>query len=221
MSDDAQAVRDLAAKELGLPQTWAEPSGYRSSLALCAIDAVYSLRAKYAGVVNVLDRYRTLRRSQGADPYKDAGPDLLAVIDGAGGPDAASETIFNRNVAPGTEVLKVAALARAVAALQAVGITTAADLREATPVTLVAARTAWTGTRGLGPVSWDYLLMLTGQDGVKADTMLRRFVTRAVGASKQVSVDRARAAVREAADLLGVSPTVLDHRIWRRESGRG
>lgn len=221
MTDDAEAVRDLAVRELGLPETWTEPSGYHSSLALCAIDAVFSLRANYAGVVNVLDRYRALRRSQGADPYQDSGLDLLGVVDMAGGPDAAAETIFTRNVAPGTKVLKVVALQRAVAALKGVGVTTAADLRDASPATLSAACTAWLATPGLGEVSWDYLLMLVGQDGVKADTMLRRFVTRAVGATQQVTVERARAAVREAANLLGVSQNVLDHRIWRFESGRG
>jgi hypothetical protein len=221
MSENAQAVLDLVEQELGLVETWTEPSGYRSSLAMCVIDAVFGLRSTYSAVVNVLDRYRALRRSQGADPYQDSGPDLLAVIDGAGGPQAAAETIFNNNVAPGTDVLKSVALTRGVEALKGVGVTTAADLRDASPVTLAAARTAWTRTYGLGPVSWDYLLMLAGQDGVKADTMVRRFVTRAVGASQQVSVERARAAVREAAERLGVQQSVLDHRIWRSESGRG
>ncbi|MBE9925186.1 hypothetical protein G8C93_04675 [Cellulosimicrobium cellulans] len=219
---DAAAVRDLALDTLGLSATWVEPKGYRDSLALSAIDAVYSLRAHYSGVVNVLDRYRALRRSEGADPYLDSGPDLLAVIEQAGGPENAAASIFNDAKAPGTRpaVLKSVALANAVDALRRVGVTTSSELREATPARLSAARTAWLSVTGVGPVSWDYLEMNVGIQGVKADTWVIRFVTRAVDASKPVTVDRARAAVKGAADLMGVSYKALDHGIWKAESGR-
>ncbi|QUC00244.1 hypothetical protein [Cellulosimicrobium cellulans] len=219
---DAAAVRDLALATLGLPATWVEPKGYRDSLALSAIDAVYSLRARYSSVVNVLDRYRALRRSEGADPYLDSGPDLLAAIEQAGGPENAAASIFNDAKAPGTRpaVLKSVALANAVDALRRVGVTTSSELREATPARLSAARTAWLSVTGVGPVSWDYLEMNVGIQGVKADTWVIRFVTRALDASKQVTVDRARAAVKGAADLLGVSYKALDHGIWKAESGR-
>ena len=222
MTDDATAVRDLALSTLGLPETWEEPQGYPDSLALSAIDAVYSLRAHYSGVVNVLDRYRALRRAQGADPYQDSGPALLAVIDGAGGPVAASTTLFNEAKAPGVTppLLKSVVLAHAVAALHRVGIATAADLRDATPSRLAAGRTAWLAVAGVGPVAWDYLQMNVGRQSVKADTMVCRFVTRAVGAPTTVSVVRAKAAVQQAADLVGVPYRALDHRIWRAESGR-
>ncbi|MGO1241070.1 MAG: hypothetical protein ACTMHU_06505, partial [Cellulosimicrobium funkei] len=165
MTDDATAVRDLALSTLGLPETWEEPQGYPDSLALSAIDAVYSLRAHYSGVVNVLDRYRALRRAQGADPYQDSGPALLAVIDGAGGPVAASTTLFNEAKAPGVTppLLKSVVLAHAVAALHRVGIATAADLRDATPSRLAAGRTAWLAVAGVGPVAWDYLQMNVGR----------------------------------------------------------
>jgi hypothetical protein len=42
-------------------------------------------------------------------------------------------------------------------------------------------RNAYCGTLGLGPVTWDYFLMLVGHDGVKADTLVTRFVTEALG----------------------------------------
>jgi len=220
MNDDAVAVRTLALDTLGLPETWVEPQGYRDSLALSAIDAVFSLRAHYSGVVNILDRYRALRRSEGADPYQDSGRDLIAVIEKAGGPEAAAASIFNDAKAPGTKVLKAVALLNGVSALERVGVTTAGDLREGTPSTQSAARTAWVAVHGLGITSWDYLEMNVGLQGVKADTMVRRFVTRASGARQTVSVDRARAAVKAAADLIGVSHKRLDHAIWRTESGR-
>ncbi|MFB7797254.1 hypothetical protein [Isoptericola sp. NPDC056134] len=221
VTDDAAAVRDLALETLGLPETWVEPKGYRDSLAMSAIDAVYSLRAHYTGVVNVLDRYRAVRRSKGADPYQDSGPDLLAVVKSAGGDIAAATTLFdNHACCPGTTVLKSVGLANGVAALERVGVTTAAHLREGSPSTQAAAKTAWLSVHGLGITSWDYLEMNVGLQGVKADTMVRRFVTRAVGAQKPVSIDTARAAVKGAADLIGVSFKRLDHAIWRAQSGR-
>jgi hypothetical protein len=62
--------------------------------------------------------------------------------------------------------------------------------------------------------------MYVGTQGMRAGTMVRRFVTRAIGAGVQVSDFRARAAVKDAAATMGVSEHVLDHRIWRYESGR-
>ncbi len=87
-------------------------------------------------------------------------------------------------------------------------------------ISTAAAKTAWLSVHGLGITSWDYLEMNVGLQGVKADTMVRRYVARAVGASKMVSVDRARAAVKGAADLIDVSYKRLDHAIWREESGQ-
>ncbi|MFE6970140.1 hypothetical protein [Isoptericola sp. NPDC057653] len=221
VTDDATAVRDQALATLGLPETWAEPSGYPRSLALSAIDAVYSLRARYAGVVKVLDKYRSLRRSQGADPYQDSGRDLLSAVDGAGGPEAAAAVLFNNAKAPGVRppLLRSVALADAVAALGRVGVDTAADLRDASPSTLAAARTTWVSARGNGPLSWEYLQMNVGVRGA-GDTTVLRWVTRAVGAARPVSTGRAEAAVLGAADLLDVSHRALHHRIWWVESGR-
>jgi len=221
VTDDAAAVRDQALAALGLPQAWAEPGGYPHSLALSAIDAVYSLRARQAAVVTVLDTYRSLRRSQGADPYQDSGADLLAAVDGAGGPEAAAAVLFNNAKAPGVRppLLRSVALAAAVAALGRVGVDTAADLRDASPSTLAAARTTWVSVRGNGPLSWEYLQMNVGVQGAGDATVLR-WVTRAVGASRPVSTGRANAAVQGAADVLEVPRHALHHRIWWVESGR-
>ncbi|PFG41442.1 hypothetical protein ATJ88_0081 [Isoptericola jiangsuensis] len=225
MSDDGAAVQVLAGRVLGIPETWKVPTGYPDSLALAAIDSVFSLQSRYSAVESILRRYRQARRGEGAEPEHDSGPELLAFIERGGGPEQVVDT-FNRSIAPGTgrgrqgQVLKVSALVAGVSALEEVGITSAADLRGASDSTLAAAQRAWRGVRGLGLASWDYLLMHVGTEGVKADTMIRRFVTRAVGESVRVSDIRARAAVKDAAASMGVSERVLDHRIWRYESGR-
>src|SRR5699024_4401373 len=56
MTDDENAgSRDVAllvaaTKKLGERAEWTWPGGYPNALALCAIDSVYSLRARYTGV---------------------------------------------------------------------------------------------------------------------------------------------------------------------------
>lgn len=215
---DGRAVAEVATELLGAKEDWVEPSGYADSLALCALDSVFSLRARYAAVEGVLRRYRAYRRSYGADPEADGGPELLTAIARCGGPEEAAEKLFgNRSKAPGTDVLKAVAVEQGTRALVELGVRTAADLRIANPARRAEARRAWTGVKGLGPISWDYLLMLVGEDGVKADTMVRRFVARATG-QREVAAVRARAAVGEAARLLKVSSKALDHAIWRYES---
>ena len=211
---DAAAVERLA-REAGLPAPadWTEPPGYPDSLALCAIDSVYSLQSRYSATVRVLDRYRAARRAEGADPAHDGATDLLDAIDRSGGPvGAAVHLLGSQAKAPGTRgaVLKSAALAQAVAGLRGLGVETTADLRAADPV---AAGSVWR-VRGLGPVSWEYLLMLAGTQGVKADTMVRRFVTTAVGAGSLVSSERAGTAVKAVAARLDVTERAFDHAIW-------
>jgi hypothetical protein len=225
MTDDAAAVRDLALATLGLPETWTEPEGYPDSLALSAIDSVFSLNANYGAVENILRRYRALRRNDGADPNTDDGSDLLSVVEALGGPEAATR-LFGRNPAPGTTrgkkgpVLKTTALVNGVQALAGLGINTSAELRSAPEEVLAAGERAWCAVRGLGEVSWTYLTMHAGVQGVKADKMVRRFVTRAVGSDRLVSASRAKDAVERAADSIGVTRRTLDHRIWRGQSGR-
>ncbi|WP_125775955.1 hypothetical protein [Antribacter gilvus] len=210
--NDAAAVARHALATLGAPTGWKEPAGYPGSLALCAIDSVFSLRANYAGTVKVLDRYRAHRRAEGGDPASDGGRELLGSIAAAGGPAQAAESLFgNRSKAPGTKTrLKSEALAEAVARLADLGVTTTDGLRLGD---LDAGSRAWR-VRGLGFVSWTYLLMNAGVDGVKADTMVRRFVAQALGESGPVSVERAQAAVTGAAAELQATQKALDHAIW-------
>jgi len=73
-------------------------------------------------------------------------------------------------------------------------------------------RAAYCGTRGLGPVTWEYFLMLVGNDGVKADTLVSRFVEEAIG--RKPSSDEALL-VTEAAKVLVMPAADLDHTIWR------
>jgi hypothetical protein len=132
IAGDVDAVEKLVRDKLGEPSLWVEPDGYRDSLALCAIDSVYSLQSHYTATIHVLDRYRTHRREQGGDPNKDGAPELLAAIQHVGGPAAAADDLFrNRANAPGTKRLKSESLVEAVGRLLDIGVETTAHLRSA------------------------------------------------------------------------------------------
>ena len=109
---------------------------------------------------------------------------------------------------------------QAAEALTALSIYSTEDLRRAAidPDELARIRKAWVGVHGLGKASWDYVLMGAGLDGSKADTMIRRFVTRALQLDKMVSPGRAQAAIKCAAATLQVTERRLDHAIWFYES---
>lgn len=96
MADDQrQRVLDAMRTELGDPSTWGAPVEMRDSLALCALNSAHSLRAGTPSMRRVLRRYRDHRTAMGADPEKDSGRDLRAVIDAAGGPEGFSDIVID------------------------------------------------------------------------------------------------------------------------------
>ena len=217
---DADLVAEAALCELGPVDTWKAPSGYPDSLALCIIDSVFSLRVKYTAVEHVVAAYRAARAAQGGAADTDGTPELVEAIATAGGPESASVTLFNnRGLAPGTKALKSTAVANGAASLLGAGILTASQFKDAIATSDASRlRGTWLGVAGLGPASWNYLAMLTGADDVKADTWIIRYVSRVVG--ERTTPQRAAGAVKDAARALHVPATLLDHRIWRYESGR-
>src|SRR5690625_648141 len=98
-SDQVRSVVDLITSELAeeLATCEEKPFGY-DSRALAIVDAVYSLRARYAGVVNVIARYREARREDGADPNADGVPELRTALAERG----AAALFRNGGFAPGT-----------------------------------------------------------------------------------------------------------------------
>ncbi|MFE5777511.1 hypothetical protein [Brachybacterium sp. NPDC056505] len=212
-------VLDAVRTELGDPSTWGAPVQMRDSLALCALNAVHTLQAGTPSVRRVLQRYRDHRIAAGADPEADSGPDLLAVIDAAGGPEGFSrDVIANQSKLPGTMRLRAEGIYEGLRNLEGLGITTAEHLREHAHDP--EAKRAWTRVKGLGSQSWDYVRMNAGvEDVTKPDEMVRRFLYRAVAAD--VSPTRARQLVIAAAAELGVSARALDRAMWLRESPSG
>lgn len=218
-NDPTQRVLRAVRSDLGDPATWGAPVEMRDSLALCALNSAHSLRAGSASVRRVLRRYRDHRLAAGADPERDSGPDLLAVIDAAGGPVVFSDEVTrNHSKLPKTKRLRAEGFYEALTNLEAIGITTTAQLRERAEDD--EAQWAWRRPKGLGPLSWQYLLMNAGVGSLtKPDVMIRRYLGRVTG--QKISVARATELLTEAARELGVEVRALDRAIWLHESPSG
>lgn len=201
------------------------PGGYRDGLALCVIDSVQSTGVNYTSVGKVLDRYRTYRRAQGADPAADGAVELLATFDELGGTDAWASRSGTRNrTSTRGGILKAEAIREAARVLTAGGIDTTTDLRAAADdeARLEPVWKAWCTVKGQrSGITWRYVLMLAGVPGVKPDRMICRFVADALGAPRRsVGPEFAAEIVTAAAPELDMSATALDHAIWRFQRGR-
>lgn len=209
-------------KVLGDPTGWPAATTYES-LALAVIDSLWSIGVRYTGVRNVIARYRAFHLRAGEDADQDTPEDLADLIDAAGGPETfAAEVVANRQrTSSRGGVLKAEAVRLAAEVLIDAGLSVPADVVSATPDQLMDVRDRWTAIRGQGSgLSWDYFLMLSGQQGVKADRMIRRFVADALMEDEQgISQAEAHELVTKAAGLLGLSVSQLDFAIWLHQSG--
>src|SRR5688572_21119577 len=94
--DRLEALKAACNRDLGDPNLWFQPDGYRGSLALCIIDSIYSTGAHYSSTVNVVRRYRDYRVEQGGDGNADGTPELLTTIAELGSADQWASRIGNR-----------------------------------------------------------------------------------------------------------------------------
>ena len=222
MTDPVARLKAACDRDLGEPALWSTPNGYPTSLALCAIDSIYSTASHYGSVVKVVQRYVTYRRDQGGDASADGLTELLGTFDELGGSQSWSERIGNRkkvSTRPGA-ALKSDAIEEASRSLLALGIDTTADLRSAVSAGAGRPKQAWLAAPGQrSGLTWGYALMLVGVPGVKADRMVVRYVARALGVG-DVTPRHAASLAADVAVANGWNVIHLDHAIWRFESGR-
>lgn len=220
-ADLAAVLRHIAAT-LGDPDNWKPAPEYHST-ALAAIDAIWSINVRYAGVVNVIARYSAARVEQGGDPQADTPADLLAFIEGCGSADSFAAAVKNRQRTSSTGgILKAEAAEQAAALLIAHDVDTPRALRSLDTDARQRLEEEWRAIRGQRyGTSWDYFLMLNGISGVKTDRQICRFVAEALGVREaDVSPSRARALVVAASEQLGIGARVLDFAIWEYMSSR-
>lgn len=181
---DLAALASACRERLNPSSQWKPFDGYPGSLALCVLDAIWSINVRYPVTRGVIGRYRNQRRWQG-NPEEDGLPELLAVYDRLGGVDAFIEQVGTRNrVATQSDAMcKGDAVLLAATALHDLGIDTADQFRDADGTTLGdQARKAWLAIPGQrSGISWRYLRMLAGLPDVKPDRMVVRFIASALG----------------------------------------
>lgn len=196
------------------------PAGYRDGLALCVIDSVQSTGVTYSSVENVVARYRAYRRAQGGDPNADGVAELLTTFDELDDPQGWSKKIGNSNrTSTRSGVLKSEAIRDAARVLGLEGIGSTAALRKSAEddVRLEQVRRAWCAVTGQrSGITWHYMQMLAGIEGVKPDRMICRFVADSLGRPRgAVTPTFALKIVTAAAKELRMSPTDLDHAVWQ------
>lgn len=189
------------------------------------IDGVQSTGVTYSSVENVVARYRAYRRAQGGDPNHDGVAELLGTFDELGGPAGWAKKIGNSNrTSTRGGVLKSQAIRDAASVLDAEGIRNTDSLWKVVDddVQLEQVRKAWCGVKGQrSGITWHYVLMLAGIEGVKPDRMICRFIADSLGLPRRgVTPPFALQILTAAARELGMSPTDLDHGVWQFQRSR-
>lgn len=186
--------------------------GWIDEISTALLDAVFSIRSRYRAAdpsKGVIGRVRAFR-----DTEPGAMDDLTA-LSGLGsvriGEIMGSGTTGRR---PKSEVV-VDAADRFIA----VGIVHARDLLDADTHSM---KEIYTSVRGLGWVTFEYFTMLLGVPGVKADTMITRFVNTALEATdlEPVGPHAARDLVIAAYDQSrkGETLSAFENALWRFQS---
>lgn len=160
------------------------PGGWPGEISVALTDAVFSIGARYStpkgkGVGASVARLRDDWAKSDIDPRNS-----LALLVERGEKEI-RQCMGNGKVSPGkkSEQYKSQATIQAARSLVQLGVNSAEELGqlvvEGGPG-ISMAKKAYVGVPGLGPVTFDYFLMLLGWPGVKADRMLTRFVQNAL-----------------------------------------
>jgi hypothetical protein len=178
------------------------PGGWKNDIEAALLDSVFSVRARYGGEnTGVRAVIRNWRQFRG-----DGRDDLTALAAFVGKEQQLLAILRNRQKL-GSGLTKGAAAAEAARALVNAKVRSSRDLHGTEEE-----RRAWCSVRGLGDVTWSYVQMLLGVQGVKADVMVVRFVAAAL--DRPVSSREARELVLAAAERIKVDAIDLDHAIW-------
>lgn len=211
---DPRAVEALSAAVSMIPEGHFSKygGGWLDEISTALIDAVFSIRAQYRSTdpdLGVLGRLQRFRRDE-----SDARNDLRALS--ALGTGRIREIMGDSVTA---KKLKADAVVEAANEFVAHGVVQAEDFLASDMAEM---KRVYTRVHGLGWVTFEYFSMLLGKPGVKADTMITRFVNNALSQAEIASVDNrvARDLVIACHDELGLGESLshFEHGIWLYES---
>jgi hypothetical protein len=219
-SDQVDSLAAYARASFPVGTVWKTPDGYPSSLGLCILDSIWSIGVNYdRHVIPVLNRYRDLAATAGRDAGLDTPCDLAMTIERLGGPESFAGTVKSRHRTSSTNgILKAEAVDQAPRLFCTNQIATAEDLA----ARWTDVKPQWHQIRGQrSGVSWKYLLMLAGIDGIKPDRMIHSYIKNAIGVAvtNQEAIELLTS-VQEAWPEPRPTLLELDHAIWRYQSRR-
>lgn len=203
------------------------PAGY-ADISLALVDAVYSIQMRYQAVRRVVAAYAKASdtpdqplAARDSPGWRERGlGHLLDMSSGLAG-TALADRLFAGSRSKTRGRLKADVCVDVAGRLVDAGVSVADDLQET--IADPAVRSAWTGADGLAWVTWRYFCSLNGIDGFKPDVMLVRFVSKSLG--RPVSASETEQLLVQALEPLrqdhpGLTARMLDHTLWRFESGR-
>lgn len=225
MSDRTRILINRIAQDIGEDHaTWRVPRGY-PSVACSVLDAIYSTGNHYSGVERLVSRYAALRGTDSPQELFDGPTELIATMERAGGSEGFAELTNNRwrAWARKSAPRKSHVALQAARLLEESGLTSRevvrGDFQDRSRRQSSEVSTAWKRLPGQrSGLTWHYFLMLNSLPGVKADRMIRRYVTCALGLPRTISATEASLLVEAAGDEIGVPYSTLDHAIWRFEA---
>jgi len=222
IENEINRLYDRVQESIGLKEDWPEwPGGWGDRADLALLDAVYSTRQKYE--TTVLPRVTEWKECYPSSSFSDLV--YLAEID-----EAEIRRVFGGNVLPGVRIPGVRTGRR-----KSEGVKEVAQRLCSPEVGLKSARLIRDAvnrdgsdeviqllrkTKGVGPATTSYFLMLLGVDGVKVDTLLGSWVRSQMGNPKLSDVEITQLVSRVAIEKFDRKARDLDYAIWRHESAK-
>lgn len=206
---------------------------YYSCVGLCALDAVFSIQARYYSVVSpLLDRFCDLAKIVRTAPDSHKLPsveeqvkisDLVKRLEGYDGDRLAKALKNKQKTSSRNGILKAEAFLEYLKVFQRFGIETFQDVNRLCEES-DDLKNALKSIKGQN-VAVDYFFMLAGdEDGVKVDTLLTRFSETAVG--HPLTKEQIKTLFRNAVEYYrehgypDMTARHLDHIVWTWQKSR-
>jgi hypothetical protein len=230
MNDVEKLVRHVCARLDDLNAASDDDAYAYAAVPFCVIDAVFSLGVRYESAWRTVSEWGTryqweMCRWRATETHTTTDFMLILEPYKISFEDMACEVFNNRQrTSPKSGLLKAEAVYKFSSALQQFGVETLDDaLTCQTDSGLRNTVESIPGQRS--GLSYNYFLMLAGhEDAVKADRMVRGFVSCAI--ERRVTERQAEELVRRACALLKpkfprLTPSLLDNEIWKYQRNKG